>query len=172
MRFQLRSVVSASLALLLGLLLAPGAARAQEAPAPAARNAFYLELGGNALLYSINYDRLLTDRVAARVGAMFLGAADEDSAAGVVGAPIMASYLWGGGSSRFETGVGILLVSGGIENVEGYEDEDFSGAAGTATLGYRYQRPTGGFVFRAGVTPIFSLDGIGPWFGVSFGYAF
>lgn len=171
MRFQLRSVVPASLALL-ALLLVPGAARAQEAPAAVARNAYYLELGGNALIYSINYERLLADRIAGRVGAMFFGAAGEDSSAGVLAAPIMASYLWGEGNSRFETGAGILLVSGGIQNVEGYEDEDFSGTVGTGTLGYRWQRPTGGFLFRAGVTPVFSLDGIGPWFGVSFGYAF
>jgi hypothetical protein len=31
--------------------------------------------------------------------------------------------------------------------------------------------PAGGFVFRAGVTPIFSLNGIAPWFGISFGYS-
>lgn len=171
MRFHFRSVVTASFVLILALLLAPGAARAQ-APAPTARNAFYVELGGNALLYTLNYDRLLTDRVSGRVGVMFLGAADEDSSAGVVGAPIMASYLWGEGNSRFETGAGLLLLSGGIENVEGYEDEDFSGTVGTATLGYRYQRPAGGFVFRAGLTPIFNLGGVVPWFGVSFGYAF
>jgi hypothetical protein len=171
MWFQLRSVVPASLVLLLALLLVPGAARAQ-APARTARNAFYLELGGNAILYSLNYDRLFTDRVSGRVGVMFFGAADKDSSAGVVATPIMASYLWGEGNSRFETGAGLLLVSGGIDNVEGYEDEGFGGAAGTATLGYRYQRPAGGFVFRAGVTPVFSLDGIAPWFGISFGYSF
>jgi hypothetical protein len=171
MRFQLRSVVPASLVLLLALLLVPGAARAQ-APAPTARNAFYLELGGNTILYSLNYDRLFTDKVSGRVGVMFFGAADEDSSAGVVATPIMASYLWGEGNSRFETGAGLLLVSGGVENVEGFEDEGFSGAVGTATLGYRYQRPAGGFVFRAGVTPVFSLYGIAPWFGISFGYSF
>lgn len=171
MRLQLRSVVPASLVLLLALVLAPGAARAQEA-APIARNAYYLEVGGNALIYSINYERFFSDRLAGRVGGMFFGASGEDSSAGVVAAPIMASYLWGEGNSRFETGVGILLVSGGIQNVEGYEDEDFSGTVGTGTLGYRWQRPQGGFVFRAGLTPVFSLDGIGPWFGASFGYAF
>ena len=171
MRLQLRSVVPASLALLAALLLAPGAARAQDA-ADVARNAYYLEVGGNALIYSINYERLLTDRIVGRVGGMFFGASGEDSSAGVLAAPIMASYLWGEGNSRFETGVGILLVTGGIQNVEGYEDEDFSGTVGTGTLGYRWQRPQGGFIFRAGLTPVFSLDGIGPWFGASFGYAF
>lgn len=174
MQRQLRSLVQASFALLLFLLLVPCVARAQ-APTPTtptARNAFYLELGGNALLYSINYDRLFTDRISGRVGVMFFGAADGESSAGVVGTPIMANYLFGEGNSRFEAGAGVLLVSGGIDNVEGYEDEDFSGSVGTATLGYRYQRPDGGFVFRAGLTPIFSLDGIAPWFGISFGYAF
>ena len=170
MQRQLPSVVPALFVLL--LLAVAGAARAQGAPAPTARNAYYLEVGGNALVYSINYDRVFTDRMSGRVGVMFFGAADEEGSAGVLAAPVMANYLFGEGSGRFEAGAGILLVSGGIENVEGYEDEDFSGTVGTATLGYRFQRPGGGFVFRAGLTPVFNLNGVGPWFGLSFGYAF
>ena len=154
---------------------APGV-HAQQIPteeiSPTARNAFYVELLGNGLLYSINYDRLFADQVSGRVGIMLIGAASDSSAAAVIAAPIMANYLFGRGNSHFEAGIGALLVSGGSENVEGFEDEDFSGAVGTATLGYRYQRPGGGFVFRAGLTPFFGAGGIVPWFGVSFGYGF
>lgn len=170
---RLRSLLSSGLvALALVASWGVNEASTQEVPSTTAPNAFYLELFGNGLLYSLNYDRLFTDQISGRVGIMFLGAAEGESAAGVMAAPIMANYLVGRGNSHFEAGVGVALVSGAISNVEGFEDESFSGVAGTGTLGYRYQRPAGGFVFRAGLTPFFSTSGIVPWFGLSLGYGF
>ena len=157
---------------LLALAASAGSAAAQDRVMPSAPNAVYVELLGNGLLYSLNYDRLLTPNIAARVGVTGLAAASDSAAAGVFGTPLMVSYLFGRGNSHLETGVGVLLVAGGVENVEGFEDESFSGAIGTATIGYRYQRPGGGFVFRAGVTPFFNTNGIGPWVGLSLGYGF
>jgi hypothetical protein len=170
----------ARLVSIIGLLaafsVAAPVAGAQQIPAeeisPTARNAFYIELLGNGLLYSINYDRLLTDQISGRVGLMVIGAASDSSAAAVIAAPIMANYLFGRGNSHFETGIGVTLMSGAVDNVGEIDDEGFSGAVGTATLGYRYQRPGGGFVFRAGLTPFFGRGGILPWFGLSFGYGF
>jgi len=153
-------------------LIGTSAAAAQERALPAAPNAVYLELAGNGLLYTLNYDRLLTPNVAARVGFMGLGAASDSASAGIVAAPLMVSYLFGQGNSHFETGLGVMLAAGAVDEVEGFEDESFSGAVGTATIGYRYQRPGGGFVFRAGVTPFFDTGGIAPWIGLSLGYGF
>lgn len=159
--------------LLLLLPLTAGDATAQEAAPPVtARNAFYVELLGNGLFYSMNYDRLFTDQVSGRVGLMFLGAASDEGSAAVTATPLMVNYLFGRGNSHFEAGVGILVVSGAVDDVPGEEDQSFSGAIGTGTLGYRYQRPGGGFVFRVGLTPFFSTQAFGPWFGISFGYGF
>ena len=156
---------------LAAVALASPAAYAQDAARPVtARNAAYVELLGNGLLYSMNYDRMITPRVSARVGIMGLGAATDSASAGIIAAPVMVNYLFGEGNSHLETGIGLMLASGSVDDVEGFEDESFSGAVGTATLGYRYQRPAGGFVFRAGLTPFFGTDGIAPWFGISFGY--
>jgi hypothetical protein len=157
---------------LLSLLGPAGTAAAQARALPSAPNAVYLELAGNGLLYSLNYDRLLAPKIAARVGVMGLGAASDTSSAAVLAAPLMVSYLFGEGNSHFETGIGVMLAAGAVDEVEGFEDESFSGAVGTATVGYRYRRPGGGFVFRAGVTPFFNTSGIGPWIGLSFGYGF
>ena len=86
--------------------------------------------------------------------------------------PVMATYLLGQGNSHFETalGIGIITASADIEEI----DEEFSGSDiyGTATLGYRYQKPTGGVIFRAGFTPAFAGGNVIPWVGVSVGYAF
>ena len=160
------------LSALVALLATAGNASAQSRALPSAPNAVYLELAGNGLLYSLNYDRLLTRNIAARVGFMGLGAATDSVSGGVVAAPLMVSYLFGEGNSHFETGLGVMLAAGAIDEVGEMQDEGFSGAIGTATLGYRYQRPGGGFLFRIGVTPLFDTSGIAPWLGVSFGYGF
>ena len=47
------------------LLLAPAAASAQERTA---RNGLYVELGGNAGVWSLNYERFVTDDVSLRIG--------------------------------------------------------------------------------------------------------
>jgi hypothetical protein len=168
------SVRSFWILLLLLLPLTAGGATAQEAVPPVtARNAFYVELLGNGLIYSMNYDRLFTDQLSGRVGLMFLGAADDEGGSAAVAAtPLMVNYLFGRGNSHFEAGAGLLVISGAVDEVPGEEDEAFSGAIGTGTLGYRYQRPGGGFVFRVGLTPFFSTQAFGPWFGISFGYGF
>lgn len=156
---------------LLGWTAAPAAAQERVPPSP---NSVYVELLGNGLLYSINYDRYMTPHLTGRAGLFVLAASDSDGDGGgaVIATPLLVNYLFGTGSHHLETGVGVTLAAGAIEDLEDEVDDSFSGAMGTATLGYRYQRPTGGFVFRAGVTPFFGAGGVVPWFGISLGYAF
>jgi hypothetical protein len=133
---------------LLLILCLPKAAGAQAAEA--ARNVLYLEAFGNALYGgSINYERMLTTRLAARVGASPYGAF-----------PVMLNYLPGRGNHSAELGAGLLV---------GASDENL---LGTATVGYRYQPRTGGVVLRGGWTPLFGMEGIATWVGVSIGGAF
>ncbi|MGH7481271.1 MAG: hypothetical protein ACRELV_03890 [Longimicrobiales bacterium] len=157
-------------------LLVPAAAGAQDASVTA-RNAVYVELLGNGLLYSMNYERRFTERTAGRVGAMFVAGEDEEgSDAAALFLPIMANFLFGDGNHHFEAGAGLGLVLSSAEEVDvgvGGDDDDFgAGAYGTGTLGYRYQRPGGGIVFRAGLTPVFGPEAFLPWLGVSIGYGF
>jgi hypothetical protein len=166
-----------TLALAALTVLATGTAAAQDttpaAAGPVAKNTFYVELLGNAAVYSLNYERFFTPKLGVRVGGMFLrGETDEGDEATVGLFPVMATYLLGEGNSHFETGLGIGIVtaSADIEEV----DEEFSGSAvyGTATLGYRYQKPTGGVIFRVGFTPAYADGNLIPWVGASVGYAF
>jgi hypothetical protein len=159
--------------------LTTGAAAAQDtAPAtpaagPVAQNTFFVELLGNAAVYSLNYERFFTPQLGIRVGGMFLRGEDDTGDEASIGLfPIMATYLLGQGNSHFETGLGIGIVtaSASIDEV----DDDFSGSTvyGTATLGYRYQKPQGGVIFRAGFTPAYASGNLIPWVGASVGYAF
>jgi hypothetical protein len=146
-----------------------------------APNAIYVELLGNALLYSANYERRLSDGFAARVGFMYIGASGTDSETGehvdveFAVFPVMANFLLGEGAGRLELGIGPLFAfgSGEVEDIEGETEElDAFGPAGvTSTIGYRHHPVDGGLVFRAGLTPYWSGDP-GIWGGVSIGWAF
>jgi hypothetical protein len=163
-----------AIALAASLPLARPAA-AQEVQPPLARNAVYVELLGNALLYSVNYDRLFTPNVAGRVGLMFVAAEDDDGDSGTAAIfPLMGSYLWGDGNSHFETGIGLAVATASfdVDEIDIDESGGGTGVYGTGVLGYRYQRPGGGFLFRVGLTPVFTTSDFAPWFGLSFGYAF
>jgi hypothetical protein len=143
------------------------------AQSPTSPNSIYLELLGNGLFYSVNYDRMFTESFGARVGIGFVQATE----ASLTTIPIMAHYLFGSGSSKLEIGFGACMLLqpewSGISFI-GSEDKEARGSQilGTATLGYRYQRTDGGFVFRAGVTPIFGVIGFKLIGGLSFGYGF
>lgn len=162
-----------------GMLWNAASVHAQEAR-PLARNAIYAEIGGNALLYSLNYDRRLQDNVTARVGFMYVAAEGQDASGDRVDVsvaffPLMMNLLVGTGSGRFELGAGPVLgmASGEAETLDEGDVElsAFGLAAFATTIGYRYQPVHGGFLFRAGLTPFYS-NGFMLWGGLSFGYAF
>ncbi len=153
-------------------LAAQSATDAAGIEQPTAKNAFYVELGGNGIFYSLNYDRLVTPNVAARAGVMLFRAEDNESnGVGVVVAPVVVSYLFGEGNSHFEAGLGLGLATASIDHVDFGEEFDQT-VYGTGVLGYRYQPETGGVVFRAGLTPVFNAENFAPWIGLSIGYAF
>ena len=126
-----------------------------------AKRALYLELGGNGLFYTLNYDHMLSNKVSVRVGAGLV-----TSGGLYVGtAPITLNYLLGEGDSRLELGAGALIATSNY-----FEAENTAGVAATATFAYRYQKPNGIFL-KAAFTPVFRHDFFLPWFGFSIGYA-
>jgi hypothetical protein len=130
-----------------------GAALAQS---PSSNNSVYLELLGNGLVYSCNYDHLFAESFGARVGLGYIPLESHS----VVTFPLMGYYLVGSGNSRLELGLGacVFLQPESVSfSFMAAANEEVRGNAvlATATVGYRYQRADGGFVFRAGVTPFF-----------------
>ena len=107
--FRFRPAAALALAL---TLTAAGSAAAQDAAGPrVANNTFFVELGGNALAYSLNYERFFTPKAGVRVGGMYLqGESDgDDVRVGVALFPVMGTYLLGQGNSHFELGAFFLL---------------------------------------------------------------
>ena len=134
--------------------------------APMKRNSVYLELGGNSMLYSINYDHTmqLSQKVKLAVGGGLEYLTDISVNNTSYGTSFCltpsANFLFGRSSHHFETGLGLFYpLSAGI-------------ILPSARLGYRYQPRHSGFLFRAGFTPFITSGGILPWAGLSFGYTF
>lgn len=137
------------------------------------KNHLYLELGGNSLVYSISYERLLSENFTLRGGfGITPGLIFADGT--FIHIPVTASYLIGGKRSKFEAGLGFTFFAGTDVEVFGLDAGDQSLIFLTGIIGYRYTSP-GGFVFRIFFTPLYNSEAdpsFIPSFGLSFGYAF
>lgn len=159
----------------------PADTGAEEEAAPttrSAKNSLYLELLGNGGVYSVNYERNITDEITLRLGFSQISVSttinDETDKASLMTFPLMANYLLGGGNHHLELGAGATLVYASGELNSGgdrFKGEGFA-ASGTATVGYRYQPRDGGFFFKVGATPFVNSRGVFPWGGLSLGGVF
>ena len=154
---------------------------AQEEDTSYCRSAIYVEGLGQGVLYSANYDYRLTPNISLRAGFTswsvpfpIIFAVGELK---FTGFPIMVNLLTGKETSHFELGIGVvpgILSFQGKEVFFGTEvnGEPITILLGTATIGYRAQPRDGGFVFRIGLTPLFTFKGAGMTGGLSLGFAF
>lgn len=134
--------------------------------------AVYVELLGNGIFYSVNYEHKVAEQTYVRVGGMYLGSVNTypDGTASMFILPVMANYLVGKGNHHLELGVGFSInrVDGQLDFLE----YNISDIGLTSTIGYRYQKSDPGLMFKAGLTP-FSFDNtVHLWFGLGAGYAF
>lgn len=148
------------------------------------RKGVFLELLGNGLLATANFDMRFNknrqDGLGFRVGIGGLSVNGTDNSglsvnAGILTIPLEINYLAGKRRSALEAGLGLtpLFISTKIK----LDDEKFggsgSGTNGFLSLGYRYQPINKGFLFRINWTPIINSYGFSPaWFGISFGFGF
>ena len=142
-----------------------------------ATNAVYLELGGNTVFYSLNYDRMLTDHFSLRAGIEVMDKLNT------LAVPLMINYLFGSGDHKFELGLGGVFFSESDAGLLRYRHLFTPGVTSyaTATLAYRFHPKGGGLLFRIGFTPILAENHfiapdvrspIMPWIGISIGHAF
>jgi hypothetical protein len=137
-------------------------------------SAIYFEVLGQGILYSINYDHRLSSHFGFRVGftKWLIPPSYYFWRDGIIftGFPFMVNYLSGEGTSHLELGIGVIpAITGNI-----YEEREVV-VLKTATIGYRAQSRSGGFVFRIGLTPFFFFQGpmrVFPSVGLSLGVAF
>lgn len=160
------------------------------------KNSAFVELGGNGVAYSVNYDRIIPIstklKLAPRVGFEYIPRNKENfQIYGNWSFPLEVNILYGkkeDSKNFLETGFGLSLFN----LVEGYKqdangkvlDTDVKMAKVTVLrLGFRHQKPSGGLMYRAGILARltqheFSKTRVGDdlfyklWPGFSVGYSF
>lgn len=146
-----------------------------------ARNAAFIEVGGNAGLYSLNYDRIYlyrdTWKLSARAGIapMYHGRQLEQ------GYVVEQCITLFSNPHHLEFGAGATLLRRYNSKPHTLDDYFWENLwFGIARVGYRYQSQDDNFFFRFGITPaIMSKDAEGAhpgyfqlWAGLSFGMSF
>ncbi|MBS1634752.1 MAG: hypothetical protein JST26_02440 [Bacteroidetes bacterium] len=146
-----------------------------------ARNAAFIELGGNAGLYSLNFDRILfyRDRFKSSIRAGFAplphGHYFEQAYV------LESCFILFKNPHHLELGVGATVQRRYNEKPDNSGDYAWENIWYSVwRCGYRYQPRDEGFFFRAGLTPVFmSHDALGShpdyfqmWAGLSVGASF
>ena len=132
-------------------------------------HSFYLE-GAGALLFSLNYDRLLNSKHIIRVGInpfSFRSFNFRFSEFYPVGT-LAYSFLHGTGKHRLETGISFNYG----REISGVNPDYLDVPSISLNLGYRFvDYSKNGNVVRITFTPILSDRGLRPWGTVSFGFS-
>ena len=140
-----------------------------------APNSVYIELGGQGIFLSANYDRILIDTtphsIALRAGlGVWANLSSSSNNESGVTIPINMSYLYGY-NHKLELGVGYTIAPDISLKLE--KGKITSPGTVTTIIGYRYQAIDGGFLFRVGVVfYLTSEEAIAGNGALSFGYAF
>jgi hypothetical protein len=163
--------------------------RAQTEPDKfTAKNAVYLQLGGNAGLYSFNYGRIIYQKgkfkLNTSAGFSMIPRRLNSKTSWLPAVPLEISALYGRSNHHLELGFGVTpfldrTLAFNSQTLETNDKVVFR-AAMPFRLGYRFQKPEGGFFFRVGYTPGFSIPtergedwSFSPVFaGLSFGTSF
>jgi len=159
-------------------VLVPVAVSQPEDTTRRALNAVYLEMGGNGIFYSVNYERFITEDIAARIGVGYLSFGESSyngSSVSFTSVPLMVNYLGVGKlNHRLELGGGLVIVHLSARASDGVATAFGEGSfiGGTASIAYRYVPLDGGFNFKVAFTPLLSAVVTVPTLGLSFGTAF
>ena len=130
-----------------------------------AKNAVYLEIGGNAGYYSLNYDRIVYQkgnfRAAVRAGLGVIPTKFESKTYWGAMVPLELIGLVGRSKHFLETGLGFTPFLFPARDLGSFE-RIYTGYKLESTIpfriGYRYQKPDGGFIFRVGYTPFLDFS--------------
>lgn len=147
-----------------------------------AKNSLYLDIMGTGGWYSLNYERIVysKDKLGLGIssGASVTHLRDFDRRFNPdFSIPVSLNAFYGK-NHHLEAGIGTTFASV-VRADEDYSAQRYLNVNLTMTLGYRYQKPEGGFLFRAAYTPIIPVyrqitenGEFKNWFSLSFGYSF
>lgn len=134
------------------------------------KNLAYLELGGNGVGYSFNYERRLTNRLWGRIGVGYAPVPFVRFAA----IPLGVSYLFGDKANFLETGLVTTFAYADVDALFDSEDGQEFGVILSPIIGYRFQPLEKNLFFKIAFTPLFTPfeTKFLPSGGLSVGYSF
>ncbi|MGE5402263.1 MAG: hypothetical protein ACM3S2_17835 [Ignavibacteriales bacterium] len=120
-------------------------------------NIVYLELGGNCMVYSLNYERMFTNELSFRAGVAYVPFEDYD-----YWIPLLVNFIMNvDNNNSFELGLGGRLEISKFSNY----------MAPTGSLGYRYNPRDGRIFFKIAYSPFYNdlKEKFVSWVGVGIG---
>jgi len=173
-----------SIIIFLSLIMLVNTLNAQQIKKNIPRQGIYVEFfGSSTSFFSFNYDRFLSEKWTARSGLGFsFDFSEEEVLSGIareeirnqdyiISLPVTISRLFGNGEKFFELSPGgtLLFVSEKLNVTSRSSHFEFVPAL---YAGYRRQPSDGGFLFRVGMSVVYSDEEIFTLAGLSFGYSF
>lgn len=127
------------------------------------KNYWFVEAGGNGILLSINYERLIFDKIGLRTGFGTLALYG-------LTVPAMINYYFGS-NRQLELGIGIVYTNYFPKEGGFIHNGEF--LIGT-TVGYKFQKENSNIILRFSFTPFYSTseDKVQLFGGISLGFAF
>ena len=141
------------------------------------KNSVFIELLGIGGYGSLNFQREFIQvkkiKIGVRIGFSTYNLSDFTTQFNpdiIIPIAINAQY---GNKNNLELGLGQVISNIVETNSISFSPERTTTLHGNFTIGYRYQKPKGGFIFRLNYSPIVeSYQDYQHWGGISFGYAF
>jgi hypothetical protein len=134
------------------------------------KNHIYFELAGHGIMYSLNYERMISEDFYLRAGAsVFEFGLWEGTGSKYTVFPLAVGVITGKTRHHNEFGVGLDIIY--REYLSGDHDiKKYYTPIALAAYRYHYEN---GWVFRASFTPFYDIEeGIFPSFGLSLGKRF
>lgn len=159
------------------LIIISHEAFSQKDPTNIARNLLCLEVGGVGGYGSVNYERVVFSKKNLMFG-MRLGIStyhikdytNKFNPDILIPLSINGYY---GKNHKIELGIGQTFASIVHADIIDFKPTRITNFNTDFSIGYRYQKSTGGIVFRCAYTPIIDFNSyFRHWAGVSFGYSF
>lgn len=149
----------------------------QKDAAHIARNLLYLEVGGVGGYGSVNYERVVFGKKNLMFGMRFgMSTYHIKDYTNKFNPDILMPLLvngYYGKNHKIELGIGQTFASIIHANITDFKPTRITNFHTNFSIGYRYQKNTGGIVFRFAYTPIIDFNNyFRHWVGVSCGYSF
>lgn len=112
------------------------------------KNSFHIDLGVHGILFAVHYERIIINnrlfKTAGQIGISYFPPIFGNKYLWI---PLEINEICSFKNHHIEAGFGMVVI----------RETDWGGLL-SGRIGYRYQKPSGRFIFRVGLTPVFESN--------------